>query len=157
MPHIMLDRSPFFQYNILAIEVWRSLVSRLVRVQETSGSNPDTSTSKHRGIQWISRCFSNFMVYIMLNSRHLSSGYRPSGAPNPHTRNILRLFPEVSNGYVANRVWTTHSTGRYIQQVLCINKWRPLYRNGGCMRSHRYTFTIIPKSERYWPPRSAPW
>ena len=34
----------FFQYNIRAIGVWRSLVSRLVRVQEASGSNPDTPT-----------------------------------------------------------------------------------------------------------------
>ena len=30
----------------LAIGVWRSLVSRLVRVQEASGSNPDTPTKK---------------------------------------------------------------------------------------------------------------
>ena len=28
--------------------MWRSLVSRLVRVQEASGSNPDTPTKKHR-------------------------------------------------------------------------------------------------------------
>ena len=28
--------------------VWRSLVSRLVRVQEASGSNPDTPTKKKR-------------------------------------------------------------------------------------------------------------
>ncbi len=30
----------------MAIGVWRSLVSRLVRVQEASGSNPDTPTKK---------------------------------------------------------------------------------------------------------------
>ena len=30
------------------IGVWRSLVSRLVRVQEASGSNPDTPTKKKR-------------------------------------------------------------------------------------------------------------
>ena len=30
----------------MVIGVWRSLVSRLVRVQEASGSNPDTPTKK---------------------------------------------------------------------------------------------------------------
>ena len=35
-----------FHYNIEVIGVWRSLVSRLVRVQEASGSNPDTPTKK---------------------------------------------------------------------------------------------------------------
>ena len=39
-----LDNPSFIQYNIWAIGVWRSLVSRLVRVQEASGSNPDTPT-----------------------------------------------------------------------------------------------------------------
>ena len=42
-----LDKLRNYQYNILAIGVWRSLVSRLVRVQEASGSNPDTPTKKH--------------------------------------------------------------------------------------------------------------
>ena len=40
----MLDIEPYFQYNGIVIGVWRSLVSRLVRVQEASGSNPDTPT-----------------------------------------------------------------------------------------------------------------
>ena len=39
-----LDSASFFHYNIRVIGVWRSLVSRLVRVQEASGSNPDTPT-----------------------------------------------------------------------------------------------------------------
>ena len=39
-----LDNQVHFGYNIPAIGVWRSLVSRLVRVQEASGSNPDTPT-----------------------------------------------------------------------------------------------------------------
>ena len=39
-----LDKYSNTQYNIWAIGVWRSLVSRLVRVQEASGSNPDTPT-----------------------------------------------------------------------------------------------------------------
>ena len=43
-----LDKLRNNQYNIWAIGVWRSLVSRLVRVQEASGSNPDTpTTQKH--------------------------------------------------------------------------------------------------------------
>ena len=39
-----LDRSGYFEYNVMVNGVWRSLVSRLVRVQEASGSNPDTPT-----------------------------------------------------------------------------------------------------------------
>ena len=42
-----LDNRRIFHYNILAIGVWRSLVSRLVRVQEASGSNPDTPTTEN--------------------------------------------------------------------------------------------------------------
>ena len=42
----ILDNETNFNYNDLAIGVWRSLVSRLVRVQEASGSNPDTPTNK---------------------------------------------------------------------------------------------------------------
>ena len=40
----MIDISENNRYNILDFGVWRSLVSRLVRVQEASGSNPDTPT-----------------------------------------------------------------------------------------------------------------
>ena len=44
----MIDISENNRYNILDFGVWRSLVSRLVRVQEASGSNPDTPTiEKH--------------------------------------------------------------------------------------------------------------
>ena len=39
-----LDKTGKFHYNIQAIGVWRSLVSRLVRVQEAAGSNPATPT-----------------------------------------------------------------------------------------------------------------
>ena len=43
-----LDNGNIFHYNSKVIGVWRSLVSRLVRVQEASGSNPDTPTiEKH--------------------------------------------------------------------------------------------------------------
>ena len=34
----------YFHYNVLAIGAWRSLVSRLVRVQEAAGSNPAAPT-----------------------------------------------------------------------------------------------------------------
>ena len=37
-----------FTIIFCVIGVWRSLVSRLVRVQEASGSNPDTPTKKGR-------------------------------------------------------------------------------------------------------------
>ena len=40
----VLDNGLTFPYNSMVIGVWRSLVSRLVRVQEASGSNPDTPT-----------------------------------------------------------------------------------------------------------------
>ena len=46
----VLDKCPESRYNEQANGVWRSLVSRLVRVQETSGSNPDTPT-KETGIR----------------------------------------------------------------------------------------------------------
>ena len=39
-----VDIRGLFRYNIQDFGVWRSLVSRLVRVQEASGSNPDTPT-----------------------------------------------------------------------------------------------------------------
>ena len=39
-----LDKTVFSQYNILAIGAWRSLVSRLVRVQEAAGSSPAAPT-----------------------------------------------------------------------------------------------------------------
>ena len=45
---ITLDIASVFHYNIVVIGVWRSLVSRLVRVQEASGSNPDTPTKIKR-------------------------------------------------------------------------------------------------------------
>ena len=44
----ILDNPQKFHYNTLANGVWRSLVSRLVRVQEASGSNPDTPTKNKR-------------------------------------------------------------------------------------------------------------
>ena len=45
---IALDKGGNIPYNGLAIGVWRSLVSRLVRVQEAPGSNPGTPTRKKR-------------------------------------------------------------------------------------------------------------
>ena len=42
----VLDKRPESRYNGLANGVWRSLVSRLVRVQEARGSNPLTPTKK---------------------------------------------------------------------------------------------------------------
>ena len=56
--HAGLDNEALFHYNNLAIGVWRSLVSRLVRVQEASGSNPDTPTNgKSLETQRVSRLF----------------------------------------------------------------------------------------------------
>ena len=58
----------FFQYNVSAIGVWRSLVSRLVRVQEASGSNPDTPTisSVHNGLElWTLDFFAISSFFVM--------------------------------------------------------------------------------------------
>ena len=41
---VVLDNNINIQYNIVVDGVWRSLVSRLVRVQEAWGSNPHTPT-----------------------------------------------------------------------------------------------------------------
>ena len=46
-----LDNLSDFLYNTQANGVWRSLVSRLVRVQEASGSNPDTPTKIKRAAE----------------------------------------------------------------------------------------------------------
>ena len=43
-----LDRNGVCTYNIMAIGAWRSLVSRLVRVQEAPGSNPGAPTMESR-------------------------------------------------------------------------------------------------------------
>ena len=50
---ILLDKNGCSEYNSCAIGVWRSLVSRLVRVQEAMGSNPvtPTSLSSHSGLR----------------------------------------------------------------------------------------------------------
>ena len=56
---LRLDKHPESRYNGLANGVWRSLVSRLVRVQETSGSNPDTPTKKGKNAG-ISKSFRRF-------------------------------------------------------------------------------------------------
>ena len=56
-----LDKSVNNQYNILAIGVWRSLVSRLVRVQEASGSNPDTPTTEN---STANGCFAVLFLYL---------------------------------------------------------------------------------------------
>ncbi len=53
-----LDKIDFNAYNIFAFGVWRSLVSRLVRDQEASGSNPDTPTNKkHTFVYMANVCF----------------------------------------------------------------------------------------------------
>ena len=48
---IPLDNAGIIHYNGLAIGVWRSLVSRLVRVQEAAGSNPATPTKRNDSIR----------------------------------------------------------------------------------------------------------
>ena len=57
-----LDRYLRRRYNIYALGVWRSLVSRLVRVQEAVGSNPATPTKKEKDVQKTS--FSFLVSYL---------------------------------------------------------------------------------------------
>ena len=57
---VALDNGRIFLYNIKVIGVWRSLVSRLVRVQEASGSNPDTPTIEKHWNRKISVLFLTF-------------------------------------------------------------------------------------------------
>ena len=56
-----VDKHPKSRYNRLADGVWRSLVSRLVRVQETSGSNPDTPTIEN---STANGCFAVLFLYL---------------------------------------------------------------------------------------------
>ena len=65
---VALDKEKEFHYNILAIGVWRSLVSRLVRVQEASGSNPDTPT-KNVGIAFAIPTFFSCMNQFTFRTR----------------------------------------------------------------------------------------
>ena len=65
---LRLDKHPESRYNRLAIGVWRSLVSRLVRVQEASGSNPDTPT-KNVGIAF---AVPTFLIGHIGNSNNLT-------------------------------------------------------------------------------------
>ena len=57
----VLDKCPESRYNEQANGVWRSLVSRLVRVQETSGSNPDTPTKEN---SIANGCFAVLFLYL---------------------------------------------------------------------------------------------
>ena len=61
-----VDNRGIFHYNDLAIGVWRSLVSRLVRVQEASGSNPDTPTIEN---SIANSCFAVLFLYLWMFSK----------------------------------------------------------------------------------------
>ena len=65
---LRLDKHPESRYNRLAIGVWRSLVSRLVRVQEASGSNPDTPTKEN---SIANGCFAVLFLYLLVNFKLL--------------------------------------------------------------------------------------
>ena len=58
----MVDIWKNTRYNILDFGVWRSLVSRLVRVQEASGSNPDTPTNRK---SLVTQCVSRLFLFSM--------------------------------------------------------------------------------------------
>ena len=56
-----LDKIVYSFYNVLANGVWRSLVSRLVRVQEAGGSNPPTPTIEN---STANGCFAVLFLYL---------------------------------------------------------------------------------------------
>ena len=62
-----LDKRPLRRYNSYAFGVWRSLVSRLVRVQEAVGSNPATPTNKETSFVYQGkRGFFCYLYYAMV-------------------------------------------------------------------------------------------
>ena len=63
-----LDKSKISAYNSFAFGVWRSLVSRLVRDQEASGSNPDTPTKEN---SIANGCFAVLFLYLLVNFKLL--------------------------------------------------------------------------------------
>ena len=63
-----LDTLPIIEYNSKAIGVWRSLVSRLVRVQEAAGSNPATPTIEN---SIANGCFAVLFLYLLVNFKLL--------------------------------------------------------------------------------------
>ncbi len=66
-----------FHYNILAIGVWRSLVSRMVRVHEAAGSNPATPTREKTVVSLETAVFSNFSVLFMAPYHCVSTTFLP--------------------------------------------------------------------------------
>ncbi len=62
--------------------VWRSLVSRLVRVQEASGSNPDTPTMENTVVSRELPCFSYFSEQFASPCVRLSTIYLPLSVEN---------------------------------------------------------------------------
>ena len=61
----VLDKSEISAYNSFAFGVWRSLVSRLVRDQEASGSNPDTPTTSEQALYRLLRLFCKSQSALM--------------------------------------------------------------------------------------------
>ena len=77
-----------YNLNVAFIGVWRSLVSRLVRDQEASGSSPDTPTTP--GVHMDTRFY---LVIVIMNT---------------HTKTIIREYPE------AGCLWVIFFLGRYV-------------------------------------------
>ena len=95
-----LDRIEFLPYNRQAIGVWRSLVSRLVRVQEAAGSNPATPTMRSVPIESAYSTYGHSVSYYItcLLTECLphqmapdSRGCRLSQAVSMELSHILRL------------------------------------------------------------------
>ena len=94
-----LDKGRIIPYNDLAIGVWRSLVSRLVRVQEAPGSNPGTPTKK------LESAFagSSFLIGVMGFERPLR---KQSGGLFLGRGRIHRFLNAPGTGVGRKRSWS---------------------------------------------------
>ena len=98
-----LDNWLKFHYNGKVIGVWRSLVSRLVRVQEASGSNPDTPTKK------LESAFagSSFLIGVMGFERPLR---KHAGGMFLGRGRIHRFLNAPGTGVGRKRSWSQYCT-----------------------------------------------
>ena len=95
----LLDTPGNSSYNRSAIGVWRSLVSRLVRVQEASGSNPDTPTTSSQALYRLRRLF----------MRCIKKSSRAHAAAPPFQIEPTSLGFDLVNGDRKTQILSLHS------------------------------------------------
>ena len=91
----------FFTIMSFVIGVWRSLVSRLVRVQEASGSNPDTPTKKPKS------AFAGFGFFFVLGfERAVNALRRQKTCPPEFSEGHLSYYTllDLTLTWITNKV-----------------------------------------------------